>query len=142
MSSDVLDVKDLCKCFEGVTALADFSCSLRSGEILGLIGPNGAGKTTFFNVASGFLTPDAGSILLKGQDITSASPHHVASLGVSRTFQNLRLVRQISVLDNVLLHFPNQPGEKLQTSEVELRKLYPRMNIELGFRRSRPGGAR
>jgi ABC-type branched-subunit amino acid transport system ATPase component len=114
MSTELLEVQGLCKRFGGVTALADFSCSLRQGEILGVIGPNGAGKTTFFNVISGFLAPDTGSILLRGQDITGALPHHVASLGISRTFQNLRLIRQISVLDNVMLYFQSQPGEKLR----------------------------
>lgn len=112
--SVVLDVQGLEKHFDGVWALADFSCSVRYGEILGLIGPNGAGKTTFFNVVSGFLTPDNGKISFRGMGISGLPPHRITNLGISRTFQNLRLIRQISVLDNVLLSFQNQPGEKLR----------------------------
>jgi ABC-type branched-subunit amino acid transport system ATPase component len=112
--SVLLDVQGLEKNFDGVRALADFSCSVRQGEILGLIGPNGAGKTTFFNVLSGFLAPESGAITFKGCNITRKPPHRITNLGISRTFQNLRLVRQISVLDNVLLSFQQQPGEKLR----------------------------
>ncbi|HQP99957.1 MAG TPA: ABC transporter ATP-binding protein [bacterium] len=114
MSADLLEVHKLEKNYDGVKALADFSCSVRHGEILGLIGPNGAGKTTFFNVASGFIAPDSGGIVFKGTNITHLPPHRIANLGISRTFQNLRLIRQISVLDNVLLCFQDQPGEKLR----------------------------
>ena len=119
----VLDVQGLEKNFDGVRALADFTCSFRHGEILGLIGPNGAGKTTFFNVVSGFLKPETGAIIFKGKDITRTQSHRITNLGISRTFQNLRLVRQISVLDNVLLSFRGQSGEKLR-------------NVFFGWRRS------
>ena len=112
--SVILDVQRLEKNFDGVRALADFSCSVQDGEILGLIGPNGAGKTTFFNIVSGFLAPESGEITFKGNGITRIPPHRITNLGISRTFQNLRLVRQISVLDNVLLSFQQQPGEKLR----------------------------
>jgi len=112
--SVILDVQRLEKNFDGVRALADFSCSVQDGEILGLIGPNGAGKTTFFNIVSGFLAPESGEITFKGNGITRIPPHRITNLGISRTFQNLRLVRQISVLDNVLLFFQQQPGEKLR----------------------------
>ena len=114
MSADMLCIQGLYKNFGGVKALADFSCSLRHGEILGLIGPNGAGKTTLFNVVSGFILLDDGKIVFKGKDVTGNPPHRIANLGLSRTFQNLRLIRQISVLDNVLLSFRGQPGEKLR----------------------------
>jgi len=120
--SVVLDVQGLEKNFDGVRALADFSCSVRHGEILGLIGPNGAGKTTFFNIVSGFLSPESGEITFKGSGITGIPPHRITNLGLSRTFQNLRLVRQISVLDNVLLSFQQQPGEKLRNVFFNWRK--------------------
>lgn len=110
----VLDVQRLEKNFDGVRALAGFSCSVQCGEILGLIGPNGAGKTTFFNIVSGFLKPESGEITFKGSNITRVPSHRITNLGISRTFQNLRLIRQISVLDNVLLSFQRQPGEKLR----------------------------
>ena len=113
MSGAVLEVSGLSKSFDGVRALVEFSCGLRQGEILGLIGPNGAGKTTLFNVVTGFIPPDRGQVVLKGSDITGVAPYKLANRGIARTFQNLRLVRQLSVLDNVLLSFREQPGESL-----------------------------
>ncbi|MCZ6688090.1 MAG: ABC transporter ATP-binding protein [Planctomycetota bacterium] len=113
MSRAQLEVKKLVKGFNGITALAGFSCSLHQGEILGLIGPNGAGKTTLFNVVSGFIPPDQGVVVFKGLQVTGMPPHRIANLGMGRTFQNLRLIRQLSVLDNVLLSFREQPGERL-----------------------------
>ncbi len=103
----------LSKRFDGIIALSDFSCTLSEGEVLGLIGPNGAGKTTLFNVLTGFIVPDKGQVLLRDNDLTRLSPHKRARLGIARTFQNLRLIRRISVLDNVLLCFKNQAGERL-----------------------------
>jgi len=113
MSNALMEVRGLNKRFDGVRALADFSASIHPGEILGLIGPNGAGKTTLYNVISGFLEPDSGQVIFKEQDITCIAPHVIAGYGISRTFQNLRLIRQMSVLDNVLFSFQGQPGERL-----------------------------
>jgi ABC-type branched-subunit amino acid transport system ATPase component len=112
--SVVLDVQGLEKHFNGVSALNDFTCSVSDGEVLGLIGPNGAGKTTFFNVVSGFLTPESGTVTFKGNNITNISPHRIANLGIHRTFQELRLMRQVSVLENVLFSFGEQLGERLR----------------------------
>ena len=114
MNGALLEVQNLNKRFDGITALDDFSASIEDKEILGLIGPNGAGKTTLFNVLTGFIPSDNGKVILNEKDITSTSPYNIANLGISRTFQNLRLIRQISVLDNVLLSFRDQPGEKLR----------------------------
>lgn len=114
MSDALLKVDQLQVRFDGVRALAGFSCSVKWGEILGLIGPNGAGKTTLFNVVSGFIAPSDGRITFKGSDITGHPPHRITTFGISRTFQNLRLFRQVSVLDNVLLFFQRQPGEQLR----------------------------
>jgi len=108
-----LDIDGLHKSFDGVKALSDFSCALEKKEILGVIGPNGAGKTTLFNVLTGFLTADDGRIVFDGVGLHKKPAHKIANLGVARTFQDLRLIRQISVLDNVLLSFRNQPGENL-----------------------------
>lgn len=113
MNGALLEANNLDKRFDGIKALDDFSASIRNGEVLGLIGPNGAGKTTLFNVLTGFIPPDNGSVSLNGKDITGAAPHKIANQGISRTFQNLRLIRQVSVLDNVLLSFREQPGERL-----------------------------
>ena len=109
----LLDIRNLDKHFDGITALDDFSCTLGEGEILGVIGPNGAGKTTLFNVLTGFTAPDNGQVLLQGNNLNRLSPHKRARLGIARTFQNLRLIRRISVLENVLLCFKDQPGERL-----------------------------
>jgi len=113
VNDTVLKVNGLFKSFDGIHALADFSCEVPQGEILGLIGPDGAGKTTLFNVVTGFIVPEAGKVLLKMTDVTGLAPHRLANGGMARTFQDLRLIRQLSVLDNVLLSFRNQPGERL-----------------------------
>jgi len=109
-----LEIDGLEKRFGGVRALAGFSCAMNQGEILGLIGPNGAGKTTFFNVVTGFLRPDGGSIVYKGRPLIGLPPHKVARIGITRTFQILRLIRRLSVIENVLLAFPSQSGERLR----------------------------
>ncbi|MCF7817265.1 MAG: ABC transporter ATP-binding protein [Kiritimatiellales bacterium] len=106
-------IQSLSKHFNGVVALADFSCAVAEREILGLLGPNGAGKTTLFNVLTGLLAPDSGSASFKGQALVGRPVHKIANLGIARTFQNLRLIRRITVLENVLLCFKNQPGENL-----------------------------
>jgi ABC-type branched-subunit amino acid transport system ATPase component len=113
MTSVLLEVNGLRKSFNGVTALADFSCLLGQGEILGVIGPNGAGKTTLFNVITGFLRPDGGYVRFKGKYLLGQPPHRVALAGIARTFQDLRLIRRVSVLENTMMMFPRQPGERL-----------------------------
>ena len=111
--SSWLEIDNLNKHFNGVKALVDFSCSLEKEKILGLIGPNGAGKTTLFNVLTGFIPPESGSISFCGVDLHNKLAYQIANLSVARTFQDLRLIRQITVLENVLLSFRNQPGENL-----------------------------
>jgi ABC-type branched-subunit amino acid transport system ATPase component len=89
------------KRFEGLTALAGIDIVVRDGEILGLIGPNGSGKTTLLNVVSGVYPPSAGHVLLRDDEIGGRPPHRVAKLGLSRTFQNIRLFTQLTVRENV-----------------------------------------
>ena len=113
MSSRWLDIVGLEKHFDGVRALTDFSCSVGEGEIVGLIGPNGAGKTTLFNVLTGFIAPDGGRASFRGVDLLRLPPHRIAGVGMTRTFQNLRLIRRLSVLENVRLAFREQSGERL-----------------------------
>lgn len=91
------------KHFGGLAALSDVSISVRRGEIFGLIGPNGAGKTTLFNVLTGLATPDAGTLLFNGQRIEGLKPHAVASHGIARTFQNIRLFGSMTALENVMV---------------------------------------
>jgi ABC-type branched-subunit amino acid transport system ATPase component len=118
----VLAVQNLNKNFDAIEALKDFSCEIKSKEILGLIGPNGAGKSTLFNVITGFIPPDSGSADFKGKEIIGKSPHQIARLGIARTFQDLRLIRQITVLENVLLCFQHQPGEHLRSVFFKRKK--------------------
>jgi len=99
----ILEVGGVSKSFGGLKAVQDFGLSLRKGELQGLIGPNGAGKTTVFNLLTGVYTPDAGDIRLGGVRINGLRPHRINGLGLARTFQNIRLFGELSVLDNVKL---------------------------------------
>ncbi len=87
--------------FGGITASKDISFSVEEGQLFGLIGPNGAGKTTLFNLITGVYAPDEGAVEFDGKSIGGRKPHRIASLGISRTFQNIRLFGSLSVLDNV-----------------------------------------
>jgi len=91
--------------FGGLAALSNLNLSVPEGGLYGLIGPNGAGKTTVFNLVSGFLKPTGGRILWNGRDITGEPPHRLTELGIARTFQNMRLFGELSVLDNILVGF-------------------------------------
>ncbi|OGA71778.1 MAG: ABC transporter ATP-binding protein [Betaproteobacteria bacterium RIFCSPLOWO2_12_FULL_65_14] len=99
----LLDAKGIDKRFGGVQALHDVSFAIAAGEIFGLIGPNGAGKTTLFNVLTGIYPPDAGSFRFDGRDITGLTPDRTAATGIARTFQNIRLFSNLSVLENVMI---------------------------------------
>ena len=98
--------------FGGLKALNDCSLSVEQGRITCLVGPNGAGKTTIFNVITGFLRPDAGSVRFKGQALDGWKPQAIVAAGIARTFQNLRLFTDLTVLDNVLAGLPAQVGEE------------------------------
>jgi branched-chain amino acid transport system ATP-binding protein len=89
--------------FGGLSALDGLDVRVRRGEIVGLIGPNGAGKTTMFNVVTGFVKPSAGTVTFKGMNITGFPPHRTARLGIARTFQNIRLYGDLTVLENVMV---------------------------------------
>ena len=99
----MLHIQNLGMHFGGLMALEDLCLEVPEGALYGLIGPNGAGKTTVFNLVSGFLRPTRGRISLDGADITSLPPHRITYLGIARTFQNIRLFQELSVLDNVLV---------------------------------------
>jgi branched-chain amino acid transport system ATP-binding protein len=87
--------------FGGLCAVSDFSLRMERGELVGLIGPNGAGKTTVFNLISGIYKPDAGEIILNGENIAGLPPHAINRRGVARTFQNIRLFHDMSIIDNI-----------------------------------------
>jgi len=101
----ILEVKNISKNFGGVKAIQDFSLQIDSGQIYGIIGPNGAGKTTIFNTISGIYTADSGTVLLEGKDITRMEQHRITRAGMGRTFQNIRLFRGLTVLENVMCAF-------------------------------------
>ena len=97
----LLEIQDVSISFGGLKAVSEFGLSLPEGGLHGLIGPNGAGKTTVFNMLTGVYRPDTGSIRLAGRDLAGFKPHQIAAVGMSRTFQNIRLFAHLSVLDNV-----------------------------------------
>jgi branched-chain amino acid transport system ATP-binding protein len=101
----LLETKNLDMRFGGLSALEDLNLAVPEGGLYGLIGPNGAGKTTVFNLVSGFLKPTGGRIFWDGQDVTGEPPHRLTARGIARTFQNIRLFDELSVLDNVLVGF-------------------------------------
>ncbi len=102
-SGALLEAAAISKRFGGLAALAAVSLTVGRGEIFGLIGPNGAGKTTLFNVLTGLYPPDAGEFTFDGRRLTGMKPHQVAERGIARTFQNIRLFANMSVLENVMV---------------------------------------
>ena len=113
MALDQLRCKGISKSFNGVRALDRVCLDLPRSGITGLIGPNGAGKTTLLNILTGFERPDSGRYWLGCRELTGMAPHEIARLGVVRTFQEVRLVLEVSALQNVLVAFPRQRGETL-----------------------------
>jgi branched-chain amino acid transport system permease protein len=119
----LLEVKNLTKFFGGLAAVKDVSFNIKRGEIMGLIGPNGAGKTTLFNLLTGFIAPEGGTILFKGEDITGlAPPHKVCDKGIGRTFQVVKPFGNLSVLDNVIVGVFHQHkhGKEVRNRAEEL----------------------
>jgi len=101
--SAMLEVRGVARAFGGVKALNGVNLTVERGSITGLIGPNGSGKTTLFNVITGYVTPDAGTVSFEGTDITRSKPNQVFALGVGRTFQLTRIFGRLSVLENMLV---------------------------------------
>ena len=97
------EVKHLQKSFGGLTAVYDVDFAINAGEIVGLIGPNGAGKTTLFNLITGFLTPDEGEILFRGEEIDRLPPHEICRKGIARTFQLAQAFPHMSALENLMV---------------------------------------
>lgn len=112
--SMMLKIKNVSKSFDGVKALSEFSCEIHENEIVGLIGPNGAGKSTLFNVITGFIESDSGTVEYNGKIVSKLPSHKIIRMGISRTFQDLRLIKQMPVLDNILLCFNHQQNEQIQ----------------------------
>jgi neutral amino acid transport system ATP-binding protein len=113
VSAPILAVRDVVRTFGGLRAVDGASFEVEQGSITALIGPNGAGKSTLFNVVSGFLSAERGSVHFEGHRIEGAASHRIARRGLVRTFQVPRALTRLSVLDNVLLAAPRHPGERL-----------------------------
>jgi len=108
----LLEVKNLTKSFGGLIAVNNVSFSVDEGEIVGIIGPNGAGKTTLFNLITGYLKPDSGKIIFKGEDITGLPPNKIANKGLVRTFQIVRPFRHLPTIANILVSLNSPRGRK------------------------------
>ena len=102
-----LEVRNLTKRFGGLTAVSDFNFELEKGAFVSLIGPNGAGKTTVFNLLTGVLKSDSGNVIFRGDDITNLPPHIISAKGIVRTFQNIRLLHGMNVIENIRAVFHN-----------------------------------
>ena len=114
----LLEAHGLSKSFRGLHALVDYELRLAPLTIHGVIGPNGAGKTTLFHLLSGFMPPSSGSIAFDGRDITRLPAYEVSRLGIGRTFQNIRLFGELSVLDNVKVGLQRQSGRSIVATLV------------------------
>ncbi len=122
VSNRILDIQDLTMMFGGLRAVSEFSMALPAGGLYGLIGPNGAGKTTVFNMITGIYEPTEGSILLDGTELGKLPPHAITRLGVARTFQNIRLFQNLSVLDNVRIAHHTHAGYGLFDAIARLQR--------------------
>ena len=118
MSEEILNIKDLTVDFGGVRAVNNVSIALQQGEFVGLIGPNGAGKTTIFNLITNAIKPTAGEIRFKGKSVLGKSPDRICQLGISRTFQNIRLFPQMTAYENVELGLHSKPQYSLAEAFV------------------------
>lgn len=124
----LLEIKNLTKNFGGLAAVSHVNLDLEANELVGLIGPNGAGKTTLFNLLTGVYEPSEGDVLFapQGQEIrlNGVKPYKIAEMGLSRTFQNIRLFKDLSVMDNVLIAMNAKHKEGVVTSVLRLPKFY------------------
>ncbi len=116
----LLAVRDVSVVFGGIVALNGVSFNMYQGQILGLIGPNGAGKTTLFNCLSRLYQPSSGDILLEGQSILTRPPHRIAEIGIGRTFQNVALFPNLSVLDNVRVGTHSRTSSDIVSDALKL----------------------
>ena len=116
----LLEVSNLGIAFGGLQAVSQFDLTVETGHLYGLIGPNGAGKTTVFNMLTGVYRPTEGNIVLDGKDVTGKSPELICKAGIARTFQNIRLFDQMTVLDNVKAAMHNQVTYSMWTGILRL----------------------
>jgi len=122
----MLEAAGLVRHFGGVKALDGVDFRIDGGELVGIIGPNGSGKTTLFNVITGIYRPDSGSVAMEGEGIAGLPPHEIARKGIARTFQNIRLFRELTVAENVrIAHHPHVrygPGDAVFRTKAFYRE--------------------
>ena len=109
----ILDVRDIKVHFGGVKAVDGATMSVERGSVTSVIGPNGAGKTTLFNLVSGAIASDSGTVTFNGEEIQNLHPHQIAHRGMIRTFQGAKVIKRLSVVENVMLGGQKNPGEQL-----------------------------
>jgi len=119
----LLSIKKVSMFFGGLAAISDVSFEIRKGEILGLIGPNGAGKTTMFNVVNGFYKPSKGEVFFNDRKISGLRPHQICKLGIARTFQVVKPLQRMSVLDNVIASAFPRKKSRVQAEEVAMETI-------------------
>jgi branched-chain amino acid transport system ATP-binding protein len=119
----LLSIKRVSMFFGGLAAISDVSFALKKGEILGLIGPNGAGKTTMFNVVNGFYKPTRGEVFFNDRKISGLKPHQVCKLGIARTFQVVKPLQRMSVLDNVIASAFLRKKSRVEAEEVAMETI-------------------
>ncbi len=120
----LLDIQNISIQFGGLTAVDGFSMSMNENEIYGLIGPNGAGKTTVFNMLTGVYAPTSGTMTFGGESIAGLKPYNISKKRIARTFQNIRLMKNLSVLDNVKISFVSQTDYNLASSIFRLPSFF------------------
>ena len=121
MSEYLLEIKDLGISFGGLKAVQNVNLQIKKNEIYGLIGPNGAGKTTIFNLLTGVYTPTTGTFLLDGRELRGLKQEQINRAGIARTFQNIRLFNNMTVVRNVMVGLMNQPEFKCSILASVLR---------------------
>lgn len=123
-NAPLLDIDRITIVFGGLTAVSDFSLQMGDNDLVGLIGPNGAGKTTVFNMLTGVYTPNSGSIVFNGESIAGVKPYDITKKKIARTFQNIRLMKKMSVIDNVKIAFGYQVKYSLFTAMLHPPKYF------------------
>lgn len=124
MNVPLLKIDNISIRFGGLTAVSDFSLSMEDDSLYGLIGPNGAGKTTIFNMLTGVYVPTSGTIHFNGEDITGVKPYNITQKAIARTFQNIRLMKKLTVLENVKISFVYQTKYSLAASFLRLPSFF------------------
>lgn len=124
MAEQILQLNNVTKRFGGIVADRNISFDIKQGEIVGLVGPNGCGKTTLFNVITGFFPPTEGQILFCGQDVTGEKPHEICHKGIARTFQIVKMLPELTVLENIMV------GAFARTNDVRVARCIAEETLE------------